>query len=303
MKNLSFHTLDVFTSEPLTGNPLAVVFGGDGLSTEVMQSIAREFNLSETVFVLPATSKEALTTLRIFTPAAELAFAGHPTIGAAVLLAELGMVGGSGDEYSIVLDEGVGPVPVHIRKRPGEAVYAQLTAASPLRLGPEPPAAAQIAAALGLQVEDIDISGDGPLAASVGTPFILVPLTSLDALARAAADPRLCAQLLPGEWGQGFYLYAPVAANSTAHFRARMFGPGLGVDEDPATGAAAVALCGVLTARETADGTYTWLVEQGYEMKRPSQLYLQGERANGQASSLQVGGYAVRVSDGRLLAC
>lgn len=297
--NLSFHTLDVFTTTPFTGNPLAVVLGGDGLDTARMQAIAREFNLSETVFVAPARTPGALASLRIFTPAAELPFAGHPTVGTAVLLAELGMTP-HGDEVRIVLDEGVGPVPVLLRKRPGELVFAQLTAAVAPEFGPAP-AAEALAAVLGLERRDIADTLGGPMMASTGVRFLLVPVRDPAALQRARPRPELWAQTLAGAAAQQIYLYCQAAAQPQAPIRARMFALDLGIGEDPATGSAAAALCAALASRETVDGVYRWNVEQGYEMGRPSQLALEAERVQGQLGAVRVGGYAIAVSQGRML--
>jgi len=297
--NLSFHTLDVFTTTPFTGNPLAVVLGGDSLDTARMQAIAREFNLSETVFVAPARTPGALASLRIFTPAVELPFAGHPTVGTAVLLAELGMTP-HGDEVRIVLDEGVGPVPVLLRKRPGELVFAQLTTAVAPQFGAAP-SAEVLADLLGLERADLVDTLGGPMMASTGVPFLLVPVRDRAALERARPRSDRWTAALSGAAAQQIYLYCQSADHPQAPIRARMFALDLGVGEDPATGSAAAALCAALASRETADGVYQWNVEQGYEMGRPSQLALEAERAQGQLNAVRVGGYAIAVSQGRML--
>jgi trans-2,3-dihydro-3-hydroxyanthranilate isomerase len=275
---LRYHTLDVFTEQLFGGNPLAVVFGGEALSRAQMQAIAREFNLSETVFVLPPTRADAAHRLRIFTPLRELPFAGHPTVGAACLLAQRRLVP-QGDDVSFVLEEGVGPVRVRVRRASDRAVYAELTAAQPPEYGPSVPDNATLAAALGLEPDDIGRGSEQPRAVSCGMPFVLVPLRAPEVMA------------------QQIYVYV---RGYEGELRARMFAPNLGIAEDPATGAAAVALAGALGDALETDGHHEWVVHQGYEMGRPSQLYIAADRAGGKLGALRVGGYAVEVSDGLL---
>ena len=292
---LQYHVLDVFTDTPLTGNPLAVVFGGELLSDARMQAIAAEFNLSETVFVLPATRPDAIVRARIFTPALELPFAGHPTVGTACLLAELGMAG-EGEQLDIVLDEKVGPVPVRIRKAADAPTYAELTTAVLPSFG-EAPSAEVLADWLGLSVDDIEAVTDAPRGASCGVPYNLVPLRSLDALGRA----RLQAHKLDAAksaWSSSFYLYAPTPQYGV--LRSRMFAPDLGVGEDPATGSAAVALCGHLADRASEDGLLSWTLLQGVEMGRPSRLQIQAEKRDGRIIAVKVGGQSVRIASGTL---
>lgn len=291
---LQYHVLDVFTDTPLTGNPLAVVFGGESLSDARMQAIAAEFNLSETVFVLPATRASALVRARIFTPTLELPFAGHPTVGTACLLADLGLAG-KGEALDIVLDEKVGPVPVSVRKSADAPTYAELTSAVPPSFG-EAPSAELLADWLGLSTADIETDADAPRGASCGVPFNLVPLRSLEALGRA----RLQAHKMTDApvWSNSFYLYT--ATHQYGVLRSRMFAPDLGVGEDPATGSAAVALCGHLADRSAADGELGWTLLQGVEMGRPSRLQIRAEKRDGRIIAVKVGGQSVRIASGAL---
>lgn len=292
---LRFHTLDVFTTEPFGGNPLAVVFGGDKLSTGQMQRIAREFNLSETVFVLSPTRKEALHRVRIFTPARELPFAGHPTIGSAALLAELGLAP-KGADASFVLEEGVGLVPVRVRRVPGEPIYAELTLAQLPEYGatPDVPTLARV---LGLEAEDLQSAGETPRAVSCGLPFVLVPLKAPELLAAVDFDAAAARTLLGGAWARQLYVYA---RGYEGELRARMFAPELGIAEDPATGSAAAALAGALGHEASGDGTLEWVIHQGVEMGRPSLLHVSAERSGGQLHAVRVGGHSVLMSDGNL---
>lgn len=295
---LHFHTLDVFSDQPFGGNPLAVVFGGETLAASQMQKLAREFNLSETVFVLPPTRSEALHRLRIFTPAVELPFAGHPTIGSAALLAELGLAGhvdASGERH-FLLEEGIGLVPVRVRRIAGETTYAELTTAQrpELRAAPD---TAVLASLLGLEPGDLGHDDERPVAASCGMAFVLVPLRSPELLAAIDFDPAAARRALAGQWAQQLYVYARGYENE---IRARMFAPQLGVPEDPATGAAAAALAGALASAATVDGDFTWVIHQGLEMNRPSLLQTRAERRGGAVTGVRVGGHSLRISEGLL---
>ena len=174
---LPYHILDVFTESPHSGNPLAVVLNADALTTAQMQAVARECNLSETVFVRAPRAQNALAHVRIFTPARELPFAGHPTVGTACLLSELG-IAAQGEEERFVLEEGVGPVPVSVRRTAGRTAYAELTTAQLPEYGPAPDEDV-VAAILGLQRADLGSQGERVRAVSCGVPFVLVPLLEI----------------------------------------------------------------------------------------------------------------------------
>ncbi len=293
---LTFHLLDVFTEQPLSGNPLAVVEQADHLSQAQMQAIAREFNLSETVFLQSPRAANARAHLRIFTPARELPFAGHPTIGAACLLSELADAT-SGEEAQFVLEEGVGPVPVRVCRRAGHAPFAELTAAQRPEYGPAP-ADAEVAAILGLEVADLGSSGERVRAVSCGLPFVLVPVRAPEVLAAIALDLAQWRRHLLGQWAQALYVYA---RGYEGELRARMFAPAAGIAEDPATGSAAAALAGALASESPiVEGRLEWVIRQGLEMGRPSQLHISAERVGGTVSAVRVGGHAVRIAQGQL---
>jgi trans-2,3-dihydro-3-hydroxyanthranilate isomerase len=296
---LRFHTLDVFTDRVFGGNPLAVFPDGRGVGGETMQRIARELNLSETVFVLPPDDPAHTRRLRIFTPAAELPFAGHPTVGTAFLLAALGEVPLAGEETGIVFEEGVGPVPVRIRARDGRPVFAELTAARLPERGPPPPPRGALAALLGLAEDDLL---DGEWAAegvSCGVPFLFVPLRDRAALGRARVEPARWEALLAGWWAPHLYVLALDPELPGSDVRARMFAPAMGIAEDPATGGAASALAGYLAWRSPRrDGTLRWTVEQGFEMGRPSILRVEADVRGGEVAAVRVGGASVLVAEG-----
>lgn len=296
----AFVTADVFTDRAFGGNPLAVFPDARGIDPGHMQAIANEFNLSETVFVLPPDEAAHTARLRIFTPVAELPFAGHPTLGTAHVLAVTGVVPLAGDETGIVFEEGVGPVPVTIRARAGKPVFCELSAAQMPEFGPAPPPAAEIARALSLDPGDLAIEMP-PRAVSCGVPFLFVPVVDRRALARARISHDAWRTSLEDYWAPDVFVLAldPELPGST--LRARMFAPAKGVAEDPATGSAAAALAGYLGAQPLeSDGTLRWTIEQGFEMGRPSILDVEAERQGGAITSIRVGGGTVVVSTGEM---
>ena len=300
----SFHTLDVFTDTIFGGNPLAVLTDADGLSTEQMQRITKEFNLSETVFVLPPEDASHTRRLRIFTPGRELPFAGHPTVGTAFLLAAAGMIPLTEGETHIVLEEGVGPVPVTIRVRDGVPVSTQLTAAQAPEFRNDTPGVKEIAELLSLDVADVATGTFEAELVSCGVPFLLTPLASRDAVRRAKLDRPAWERTLSNGWAREVFLFdtSAIAASaaSGAAIRARMFAPGMGIGEDPATGAAGACLAAYL-AKHTRDGAaLSWIVEQGFEMGRPSVLALSAEKSGGEIGAIRVAGRSVLVSEGKI---
>lgn len=300
MPRYTFHTLDVFTDRIFGGNPLAVFPDGAGIETEVMQAVAREFNLSETVFVLPPEDPGHTRRLRIFTPGTELPFAGHPTVGTAHLLAAIGEIPLAGEETRIVFEEGVGPVPVTIRASGGKPVSAQLTAARPPEYGPAPPSNTEIAEVFSLQEADI-ADAPAPGFVSCGVPFLIVMLSSLDALARVRLRRDAWERILAEAWGSQVYLLARPDDASSDLYRARMFAPAMGLEEDPATGAAATALAGYLARLSSeTDGTLRWSVDQGVEMGRPSRLEVEADLEAGAVTAIRVAGQSVIVSQGEM---
>ncbi|WP_245793188.1 PhzF family phenazine biosynthesis protein [Hydrocarboniphaga daqingensis] len=299
---MNYAVLDVFTDRALCGNPLAVVEGADALDSPRMQAIAREFNLSETVFVL-APERGGDVRLRIFTPTQELPFAGHPTIGAACWLEQTGRLR-SARGRATRIEEAVGIVPVRVFVESNGLPYAQLTTAVLPRFAPAIGSASRVAALLGLTVDDINAGGDVLRSADCGVPYNLVELTSLDALARAHLGRTPDASGEDAGAPQSFYLYHPLpaAADGTALLRARMLSFDLGVAEDPATGSAAAALCGHLADRlAERSGTFRWRIIQGVEMGRPSTLDIEADKLDGRITAIRVGGYAVIVARGQLM--
>ena len=292
---------DVFTNTPLAGNPLAVVLDAGGLSTEAMQAIAREFNVSETVFVLPPRLPAHTAYVRIFTPATELQFAGHPTVGAAIQLADDRISGAAADcDALIVLEEGVGSIRVGVVGRRGHAPYAEFDVPKLPELSGAPAHDDRIAAALGLAPQQIGSANHKPSQYDAGLPYTFVPVRDLDAIARA--------QIVASHWEEAFhgsngkvFLYCRETIHHHASFHARMFSPGLGLPEDPATGSAAAAFSAVVHRfDQLPEGTSEFIIEQGIEMARPSEIKLEIEVASRRIRRVRIGGYACLVMRGKL---
>lgn len=297
---LKFHTLDVFTEKRFGGNPLAVVLGADALDSQRMQAIAREFNLSETVFVLKPANPMHTARIRIFTPASEIPFAGHPTVGAATLLGadRVGSLGGSHSAL-VALEEGIGTVRIGVRLKSGEPAFAEFDAPKlPEDLGGVP-SVDDIAGAVGLIPSEIGFENHRASRFSAGLAFTMIPVRSLEAIGRA--------RVVSDRWDRVFgkdgavYLYCRETVLKTASFHARMFGPGLGVYEDPATGSAAAAFAAVVQRFDAPPSAeHRYLIEQGMEMGRPSLIHLSLLIEGDKLSTVRIGGHAVRVTDGEI---
>ncbi len=299
--DLHYHLLDVFTDTPFGGNQLAVFPDAPDLPAALMQRIARELNLSETVFVRLPELPGAARRLRIFTPDSELPFAGHPTIGTADLLVELGLVPDAGVLTSFALEEGVGLVKVTVRREGEGRPFVELTAARVPERGPEPPPTVALAAVLGLDSSDILTGDDRPEGVSAGVPFLLVPVRGREALGRVQVDIGRWREVLAGWWAPQVFVFCREPERAGADLRARMFAPAMGIVEDPATGAACAAFAGYLAWRDArTDITLRWVVEQGVEMGRPSLLRLEADKAGGQVRAVRVGGTSVRMGEGVL---
>lgn len=296
-----FVTADVFTDQRFAGNPLAVVPDARGLTAEQMQKITCEFNYSESTFVLPAEHPENTRRVRIFTPAGEIPFAGHPTLGTALVLARTGEIEVPQEVNRIVFEEGVGAVPVSISVRNGVPSFAQLTAAKLPESRSGVPSAEDLAEVLCLRKEDI-LSGDhAPIGLSCGLPFLFVPVRNLDAVRRARMNQAAWERTLQSAWARDLYVFTFETMLPGSSVHSRMYSMDKGVSEDPATGSAAAALAGYLAPRHPgADGTLKWTIEQGIEMGRPSILYLEADRKNGKLMEVRVGGSAVLMTDGSM---
>lgn len=295
MPRYRFLTCDVFTELRFGGNQLAVLPDARGLTTEQMQQIAREFNFAESTFVFPSTRHTRQ--VRIFTPANEMPFAGHPNVGTAFVLASIGELGSLGDEGTIVFDEIAGPVPIRITST-GSQIWCELTAPRPLALGATCPVEV-VARAVSLDPSEIVTTAHPPRAASVGAEFLFTELRNVDALARSRPNLEGIAAL--AEAGVPNFVHLYVRSGDEFDIRARMYAPSAGILEDPATGSANVALAAMLAALDPApDGEFAWRIGQGIEMDRPSVLEARAVKVDGTVSDAFIGGSCVMMMEGTI---
>lgn len=290
---------DVFTGDVLSGNPLAVVFDGVGLTDARMQAIAGEFNLSETVFVLPPENHAHTARLRIFTPGRELPFAGHPTVGAAIALAERRHAGGSMDLVS-VLEENVGPVRCAVRLVAGEPSFSEFDlprASEKMDPVPEPQA---VADALCISAADLGFENHALSLWTAGVAYVLVPVRDLSVAASIRFDSQRWRET--GFGTTSAYVYCRGGVDHMANFHARMFAPDLGIVEDPATGSAVAAMSGAIRHFDAlSPGHHALVIEQGVEMGRPSRIDLHLETNRDTVLRARIGGQAVKIAEGRIL--
>jgi trans-2,3-dihydro-3-hydroxyanthranilate isomerase len=298
VSTLNFATYDVFTDTRFAGNPLAIVFGADALGDAAMQTIAREFNLSETIFVCAPEYAQHEASVRIFTPTKELPFAGHPTIGCAIALAEMRHGRDAPSDRLLVLEERIGPVRCAVKIAAEGASFAEFTAPKlSVRAGADPSAEAA-ASALGLSVSDIGFANHLPSLFAAGVPFAMIPVAGAGALARAwPASAQTSGALGATE----VFVYTRAESDAPYSFRARMFAPEIGIVEDPATGGAAAAFAGALARFEDLpDGWHTLPILQGAEMGRPSLIGLEVHIEKAALAGARIAGKAVKVSEGTL---
>lgn len=293
-----FFTLDVFTKSIFAGNPLAVVLDCEGLSVEAMQAIAREFNLSETVFVLPANNPINRAALRIFTTNSELPFAGYPTLGTAVLLASLD----DKETCSFGIEEKIGTIScsvTHDDMGLGEAMFT--LPHLPERIA-EAASYTMIAEALGLSENEIGFDCHKPIVASAGVGLNFIPLKTKEAVTLASIKGANWTETFKAAGRPNAFVYTRETMEPEHHFHARMFAPHLGIGEDPATGSAVAAFARVFVDFEQpADGTHRIVIEQGYAMGRPSQITLEMDITDSELQSARIRGSAIIVSQGTLI--
>ena len=286
-RKLSFVQVDVFTDRALTGNALAVVFDGRGLSTDEMQAIARETNLSETTFILPRDPTEEKTRgirVRIFTAQEELPFAGHPTLGTAFVLR------GKSGAKEVLLDLNVGTVPVRYEGNPGQPAFGEMTQKDP-EFGVIHDREA-VARLTNLSASDIDESV--PIqTVSTGLPYAIVPVRTLKALQGLRLDINRAAEYFAQSGGKFFYFVSRETVSPKARLHARMF---FYNGEDPATGSAAGCCSAWMVAHGIAASDERVMIEQGLEMHRPSSIFVRATRRDNQVVNVRVGGNCVEVS-------
>jgi len=292
---IDFATVDVFTNRRFGGNPLAVVLDGAGLNGAQMQSIAAEFNLAETTFVLPPHDSAHTAAVRIFTPRAEVPFAGHPNIGTAFVLATFG---GEAIREPLMFEEKAGLVRLDLRREGAAIVGARLAAPQPLDRREDVPAEVA-AAACGLAAADVASDNHRPCIVSCGMPFVCVELGTRRALSAARPQAHVFSEHVPADRATGILLY--VRGRDGTDIEARMFAPLYGVAEDPATGSANVALAGLLAdLRPERDLMLDLRIVQGVDMGRESMLEATAEKRGGKITGLWIGGGCVPMMRGTL---
>jgi trans-2,3-dihydro-3-hydroxyanthranilate isomerase len=295
--NYQYYICDVFTERRFGGNQLAVLPQAQGLSKEQMQQITREFNFSESTFVFPARAGHTRH-VRIFTPAAEIPFAGHPNVGTAFVLAATGEFGEINSSLAVTFEEEAGLVSVAIRAEQGKIISCELAAPQSLSIGKKMPAEL-VASAVSLKREDIVTGTHHPQICSVGLPFVFTELRDRAALERARINMSGFDALRDLGVNPQLYLYTRVSDGFD--IRARMFAPLSGVPEDPATGSANCTLGGLLAHhKEESSGSFSWRIAQGVEMGRPSTLIARAAKKSGVVTGTWIGGATVLVSEGIL---
>jgi trans-2,3-dihydro-3-hydroxyanthranilate isomerase len=291
-------TTDVFTDRMFGGNPLAVVLDADGLSTSQMQAIATEFNYAETTFVLPPRDAANTAHVRIFTSRIEVPFAGHPNVGTAVILARDLEAKGAPRVDQFVFEEAAGLVPVGLLREGGVVVGAELTAPEPLSIRASV-SVEDAAACLSLSQNEIGIATHVPRVLSVGLPFLVVEVTTRDALRRAKPNVAAHERVLPAIGVDAVYAY--FRGTGVGELHARTFAPLDGTVEDSATGSATAATIALLASLgPERDAQLTWRVEQGVDMGRPSLLLGRTQKQHGSVIAVHIAGHAIPVMHGTL---
>ncbi len=301
MRKLNFHLVDVFTDRPFGGNQLAVFTNAEGLEPEMMQALAKEMNLSESVFVVPATTPGCHFRLRIFTPAMELPMAGHPTVGTAFVLALAGMFEPASAKEILRLQEGVGPIEVRLdldaAGRPGAIWMSQ-----PLpQFGPVFTNRDAIAELLSVDLEDLE--PDLPLeTVSCGVPFLMVPLKSLKAIRNVKVRLEIWERVLQHSEAPHIFTFCHQVENQGSTVHSRMFAPAMGIAEDAATGGASGPLgCYLVRYGFGVAGVSRFVSEQGIELGRPSFINIEISSEDGNIASVQVGGHCYYMGQGQLI--
>ena len=292
-----YYLCDVFTDTRFGGNQLAVLPQAAGLSGERMQQFAREFNFSETTFVFPPEEAGHTNKVRIFTPGAEVPFAGHPNIGTAFVLATTGRLGALDTALSVTFEERAGLVPITIRKRPDQSVWCELTAPERLSLG-KTVDVETVGAMLSLTTDDIVTRTHPPQVASVGLPFLFVAVRDRAVLERVRMNREKLETLADDGIPSLVHVYTK-SDDAASDIRARVFAPLFGVPEDPATGSANCALAGLLSHyAQHSQGMDNWHIVQGVELGRPSLLEARAEKREGVVTDTWIGGACVLVGEG-----
>ena len=303
-RSLKFYQADVFTSQPFGGNPVAVFPDADGLTDDELQQIAREMNLSETVFVFPPTDPAAVARLRIFTPIQEIPFAGHPVLGTFYVLAQLGRIAICAPVTHVTQECNIGLFAVELHAEQGRVVRVVMSQPKPEFLDPIKAIdeVYSVGRALGLPKPGVVETKWELQVVSTGLPVLIVPVRTLTAVRSIIPDASAITAVCERFGANGIMVFTTVTVESFTSVHARMFAPKIGILEDPATGSAAGALGAYLVHHGIVEvgPTTDILVEQGYEIDRPSRILVHVESDDDVIQGVQVGGHCVMVVEGVL---
>jgi trans-2,3-dihydro-3-hydroxyanthranilate isomerase len=303
-RSLKFYQADVFTAQPFGGNPVAVFPQAAGLTDDELQQIAREMNLSETVFVLPPSDPAAIVRLRIFTPTQEIPFAGHPVVGTMHVLAQLGLIATTEPVTRVVQECNIGLFPVDLLTRDGKVMRVVMTQPAPQFFEPidDTEDLYKVAAALGIPKHTITDTKWPLEVVSTGLPVLIVPVRTLTAVRSINPNPSAIVDLCGRFGANGIMPFTTVTVEPLSNVHARMFAPAIGIPEDPATGSASGALGAYLVQNGIVNaGPLTEIViEQGYEVGRPSRILVQVESDGHEIRTIKVGGQCVMVVEGTI---
>ena len=294
--------IDVFTDKALTGNPLAVILNASGLEEKTMQTIAQEFNLSETVFVFPPKAPTDPTPIRIFTPQHELPFAGHPTVGTAILLGHERFQNFNGELNAVItLNQTIGVVRCGLVLRSNSSSYSEFDIPKLPKQLDLPFGLDEIATALNIEPSEIGFENHVPTKFDAGVPFYFVPVRNLEIIRQTKPNLEYWSSLFGSEGSDSVFVYTRETLTRNSNFHARMFAPSMGIPEDPATGSAVAAFSGVINLfDQLPEGIHKVRVEQGYEINRPSQIDLEIEIGGSEIKNVRIGGHAIIIARGKL---
>ncbi|NBO64520.1 MAG: PhzF family phenazine biosynthesis protein [Acidobacteria bacterium] len=296
-----YFTADVFTTVRFGGNQLAVFPEAQGLTATQMQQLAREFNYSETSFVFPTEDPAADFRLRIFTPNEELPFAGHPTIGAAFVLTQIGRLKLISGQAQITFEAVAGLIPVSVSADEDGFFEAVLTAPQSPQFSPDPIPTELAESLLGLTPASLASLVTPPKIVSCGLPFLLVSIPTRELMSEIRLSTAVWNTSFANQGPAAVCVFSPQADSPGADLHVRVFCPGLSIPEDPATGSAAAALGALLASlAPTPTGTLTWIIEQGIELNRQSRIRVAVDKRDGEISAVRVGGSAVAVMSGQI---
>jgi len=299
-----FHTVDVFTRERYQGAQIAVIPHAEGLDSSQMQRISAELNLSETVFVTRIDGRPDARRLRVFSPLAEVEFAGHPIIAAGWVLAQTGDLELGARPTQVVFEQNTGPVRVHVTGDEGEPRLVQFEVSVKPRTDHFVPPRSELATILGIDADDITSEPFKPLLVACDQPYLVIPLRSYEAVRKAEFSYRhWSASSAPSMMAREMLLFSKRTAVRGADFHARLVGPSIGVNDDPPIGSAIPTFAAYLCAHEhVRSGTHAFTCERGTPATRVSVLDVEMQNEGREELGVRVGGPAVRVSSGRLVA-